>query len=132
MQTEVAYFQGNPNSLSPFTPQASWGDPLYANCTVPNCYKTWALRLVNSSEIYIYGAGFYSFFENWSTGCLDGQDCSRQGVDVLDSSDIYIWVLTTVGTSYMVSYDGYSVVPESPNSAGFTQTIVLFEAPPGK
>jgi glucan 1,3-beta-glucosidase len=75
IQHETAYFQGNPRAEVPFAPQTSWNDPLLGNCgNINNCPKTWALRVVNSEDIRIYGAGFYSFFNNWDAGEQDSSD----------------------------------------------------------
>ncbi len=32
-----------------------------------NCAESWGLRIINSSDFFIYGAGHYSFFNNYST-----------------------------------------------------------------
>ena len=51
---------------------SGWNDPdfktLCANAPagVP-CESGYALRIINSRDVYIYGAGFYSFFNNYST-----------------------------------------------------------------
>ena len=36
--------------------------------TIPNA-DAWGLRIVDSTNILIYGAGLYSFFNNYSTAC---------------------------------------------------------------
>jgi glucan 1,3-beta-glucosidase len=128
IQQETAYFQGNPKAPIPFTPNPTYTDPTYASCTQSNCYKTWGLRIINSTNIFMYGAGLYSFFENWSTTqCLGAEDCQEHMVDIQNSSDVYLWALGTVGTSYLISYEGTDLVPYSVNAANFADTIVLFE-----
>jgi len=75
MQTETPYYQPNPSAPVPFPYVASLNDPVFPafnaslNGSVPNA-DAWALRVVNSQDILIYGAGFYSFFNNYSTGKL--------------------------------------------------------------
>ena len=128
IQHETAYFQGNPNALLPFTPQASWNDPNFSDCTQDNCARTWALRLVNCSQITVYGAGFYNFFDNWNTqACLGTESCQERMVDIQNSTEIYIWALSTKGSQYMIGYEGHDLVPYSVNKANFCDTIVLFE-----
>ena len=41
-------------------------DPDFADCVALNCARTWGLRLVNSTNIFVYAAGLYNFFENWN------------------------------------------------------------------
>ena len=48
-------------------------------------------------------------------------------VDIQNSSDIYLWALGTVGTSYLISYEGTDLVPYSVNKANFADSIALFE-----
>ena len=68
------------------------------------------------------------FFNNWDApSCLGTATCQERMVDFRNSTDIWIWGLSTVGTEYMVSWEGTSLVPQSVNKAGFTQTILLFE-----
>lgn len=73
LQTETPYFQPHPNSVSPFAPVASLGDPTFA-CTgvTGNCAMAWGLRVVGSSDVFLYGANHYSFFNDYSTSesCL--------------------------------------------------------------
>ena len=128
LQTETAYFQANPNSLQPFTPQDTYTDPTFSDCVTPNCYKTWGMRIVNCSYVITYGSGFYSFFDNYDQQCLDTESCQEGIIDVINSTDIYLWAASTKASSFMVTYDGYGVVSEADNDAGFCETIVLFEA----
>ncbi|KAH0848955.1 hypothetical protein AYO21_08717 [Fonsecaea monophora] len=128
IQHETAYFQGNPNALVPFTPQPSWHDPDFSDCVQANCARTWAVRFVNSSSIFMYGGGLYNFFENWNTqACLGTESCQERMVDFRNSTDIYLWALSTKGSQFMISYEGSDLVPYSVNKANFCETIALFE-----
>ena len=132
-QHETAYFQGNPNALLPFTPQASWNDPDFSECAAEanptlGCVRTWGCRFVNCQKIFNYGAGYYSFFNNWDApGCLGTESCQERMVSFINSTEVYVWGLSTKGSTYMVSWDGTSLVPQAVNKAGFTETILLFE-----
>ena len=64
MQTETPYYQPNPNALSPYTPGQFTQDPTFDDCSDDLCRGAWALRVLNSSSVFIYSAGFYSFFQN--------------------------------------------------------------------
>ena len=133
IQHETAYFQGNPNALLPFTPQASWNDPDFSECAAElnpqlGCIRTWAIRFVSCQQIFNYGAGHYNFFNNWdSPGCLSTEGCQERMVDFFNSTEIYLWGLSTKGSTYMMSWDHTSLVPQAVNKAGYTETILLFE-----
>ncbi len=69
-QTETPYYQPLPNALQPFPITKSINDPDFAtSCSgvSGNCAESWGLRIINSSDFFIYGAGHYSFFNNYST-----------------------------------------------------------------
>ncbi|KAL2823403.1 pectate lyase superfamily protein-domain-containing protein [Aspergillus cavernicola] len=127
IQTETPYYQANPNSLVPFTPQSSWNDPDFASCTTNSCRKSWGLRVTDSSDIYVYGAGLYSFFENYEQTCIAEESCQENMVEV-DCSDVHIFGLSTIATVNMIaSSDGTSLVPQEGNESTFCSTIGLFE-----
>jgi glucan 1,3-beta-glucosidase len=70
IQTETPYFQPNPSALSPFAPVASINDPdfnIFCSGKAGNCELAWAVRILGSESIMIYGAGLYSFFSNYET-----------------------------------------------------------------
>jgi glucan 1,3-beta-glucosidase len=128
IQTETPYMQGNPNALTPFTPNATWTDPTFAECTTPSCIKSWGLRVVDSSNVLIYGAGLYSFFDNYSEDCLATESCQENIVSIENcSGEIYLWGLSTKGSTNMVTIDGTGAVLQSDNTDTFCQTIALFE-----
>jgi glucan 1,3-beta-glucosidase len=64
----LRYYQPNPQAPAPFTPQTSLNDPTFSNCAgqTSNCYDAWGLRIVNSENVLVYGAGHYSFFNNYA------------------------------------------------------------------
>ncbi|KAL5334910.1 pectate lyase superfamily protein-domain-containing protein [Aspergillus crustosus] len=127
IQTETPYYQANPNSLVPFTPQAAWNDPDFSSCTTDACRKSWGLRVTNSSNVYVYGAGLYSFFENYEQTCIGEDSCQENMVEV-DCSDVHIFGLSTIATVNMIaSSDGTSLVPQEGNESTYCSTIALFE-----
>lgn len=127
IQTETPYYQANPNALVPFKPQSSWNDPDFASCTTETCKKSWGVRVLNTENLYIYGAGLYSFFENYGQKCLDPESCQLNMVEV-DCSDVHIYGLSTKAAVNMVtSSNGDSLVPEDENESNFCSTVALFE-----
>jgi glucan 1,3-beta-glucosidase len=121
--------QNNPNALSAFQPLSEWNDPTFANCFTSNCAKTWGMRIFNSTYIFVYGAGMYSFFNNYDGGCLTTTNCQQTMISVEQSQGIYMYVVNTVGTANMVSVDGVDLVPALANTNGFADTVAIFEYP---
>jgi glucan 1,3-beta-glucosidase len=127
IQSETPYYQSNPTSLTPFTPQDSWNDPNFSNCKTNSCRKSWGLRVLGSSDVFVYGAGLYSFFENYAQSCLNSEDCQENMVEV-DCSDIHLYGLSTKAAVNMItSSEGKSMVPNKPNQSNYCSTIALFQ-----
>ena len=127
IQSETPYMQSNPVATAAFTPQTTYNDPTFATCTTNTCKKSWGLRILDSSDILIYGAGLYSFFDNYDQTCLDTESCQENMVSLECSSDIYLWGLSTKASTNMVSVDGTAAVPQSANMDNYCSTIALFE-----
>lgn len=121
--------QNNPDALSSFTPQAAWSDPTFDECYAAICPKTFALRFFNSTYILMYGAGFYSFFNNYDSGCLLTKNCQSLMVSLEQSQAIYMYGLSTVAAENMVEVDKVALVPAEQNDNSFCQTVGLFEYP---
>jgi glucan 1,3-beta-glucosidase len=129
IQTETAYMQSNPDALSAgYSPLDSLSDPMFSTCTDELCKKTWGLRIFESSDVYVYGAGLYSFFDNYQQACLLTESCQDNMVSIECSSDVYLYGLNTKAATNMVVVDGVSQALQSDNENGFCQTIALFEA----
>ncbi|KAF7595626.1 hypothetical protein BBP40_005374 [Aspergillus hancockii] len=127
IQTETPYYQANPNALAPFTPQTKWNDPDFSYCKTDGCRKAWGLRVMNTSDMYVYGAGLYSFFENYGQACLATESCQENMVEV-DCSDVHIYGLSTKASTNMItSSSGQGLVPQDENKSNFCSTIALFE-----
>ena len=122
--------QNNPSALSAHQPLASYSDPsAFQNCFLATCAKTYGLAFYNSTSIFNYGAGLYSFFNNYDSGCLTTTNCQQYMVNVEKSEGIYLYGLNTVGVEVMVEVDGVSIVPEGANTNSFAETVAVFEYP---
>ena len=127
IQTETAYMQSNPNALDGgFAPNPAYSDPDFSDCTGDSCKKTWGLRVVDSSEVYMYGGGLYSFFDNYKQECLDSVSCQLNMVDIECSSNVYLYGLSTKASVNMVNVNGQSQALGLDNMNGFCQTVALF------
>lgn len=143
IQTETPYYQSNPTSLEPFTPNPSFSDPTFADCQTDQCRKAWGLRIVDSSNILVFGAGLYSFFENYGQTCLKTEDCQENMVSVEGtSSSVRLVGLSTKASSNMVSSSSSAsiyganggaggqtrlLVPQADNRNNFCSSLALFQ-----
>ena len=126
IQTETPYMQSNPVATAAFTPNAYWFDPTFAGCSTDTCRKAWGLRVVASEGVSVYGAGLYSFFENYGQSCAPGEDCQENVVSVECSRDVNLWGLSTKASTNMVTVDGTGVVKQVDNRNNFCSTVALF------
>ena len=129
LTSDFSYMQNNPNSLEPYSASTVYSDPDFSNCYRPTCYKTWGLRIYNSTYVLVYGAGLYSFFNNYDSGCILTTNCQQNTVSVEMSEGIYLYALNTVATENMVEVDDVSLVPEAYNTNSFCETVAAFEYP---
>lgn len=121
------YMQANPNALTPFTPNPAFDDPTFSTCTTDSCRKSWGLRVVDSSDVFVYGGGLYSFFDNYSQTCLTTESCQENMVSLEgDKSTVYLYGLSTKASTNMVTVDGQGVVSQADNRDNFCSTIALF------
>ncbi|PCH43394.1 glycoside hydrolase family 55 protein [Wolfiporia cocos MD-104 SS10] len=122
IQTETPYFQPNPAPTAPFIPTTEYGDP-----TSWPQLAAWALYVSGSSDILIFGAGHYSFFQNYAQGCDSEYDCQSQIVEIdSDSSNIGIYGLNTVYTTYQLSVDYNGIIYYGNDLNGFAETVTAW------
>ncbi|KAF2094718.1 putative Exo-beta-1,3-glucanae [Rhizodiscina lignyota] len=131
IQTESAYYQPNPDALSPFTALASINDPTFNVSSTTNTANGWGLRITDSKNILVYGAGLYSFFDNYSAACSQNQlnQCQYRILSVEGSvANVNVYGLSTVGTACMIARDGKCQAAAKDNVAKFVDTIALYRA----
>ncbi|KAI1322736.1 glycoside hydrolase family 55 protein [Xylariaceae sp. FL0255] len=121
-QTETPYYQPSPSNPGPWTINSSLNDPTSS--------FAWGLRIYKSSDMFIYGAGHYSFFSNYdSTTCptfAGGDDCQTDIVSIESSSNINIYSLNTIGSVNMIDVDGSGIAKATDNENVYPSTIILF------
>ncbi|KAJ5971674.1 Pectin lyase fold/virulence factor [Penicillium vulpinum] len=130
VQTETPYYQPNPNAAnSPYPSNSALNDPNYSSCLGGNC-NSLGLRILNTKDVIIYGAGLYSFFNNYSTTCSTfplPENCQSMIFSIEGStSGLVVYGLNTVGTSYMIVKDGTALATVADNLATFAATIAYF------
>ncbi|KAI8201600.1 hypothetical protein COL154_003923 [Colletotrichum chrysophilum] len=143
IQTETPYYQPNPVASIPFPRVKGYHDPDFvADCKGKDtseapCEMAWGLRVIGSRNIAIFGAGLYSFFNNYSTACCQvgaGARCQQRIYDIRDSPNnctktehLETYNLNIVGTKAMVTRHGKDVALYKDNIAGFTAGIALYQ-----
>jgi len=137
IQTETAYWQPNPNATVPFKNNPAQYDPVFPTTPftapdvpgvqIPNA-DGWGFRAVNST-LFVYGAGFYSFFNNYSTTCSNqggGEICQSRIMSVEGTSVVNLYDLHTVGTHEMIYLNGKDIAFYGDNLDDFTDNIAVF------
>ncbi|CAG2112173.1 unnamed protein product [Medioppia subpectinata] len=130
IQTETPYYQAYPPAPEPYKPQPKWSDPDFSNCPKGSltCPMAWGLRVVNSEHVYVYGAGLYSFFQNYGQTCLDTESCQDSMVSIEKSpKNVFIYNLNTKASVNMVVVDGQSRIKQADNRAVFCSTVGAFQ-----
>lgn len=125
IQTETAYYQKNPDARLPFAPAAAYRDPVFLAGD-----SGWGLRVVDSTDVLVYGAGVYSFFDNYNVSCSDigsGAVCQKRDVSI-EHSTVSVYNLNTVGATKMITVDGVDVADYSDNIDDFIASIALFRS----
>ncbi|KAK3725363.1 hypothetical protein LTR37_000333 [Vermiconidia calcicola] len=134
MQTETPYMQPNPLAPTPFTPNLKYGDPTFAICpsdTDPSgvpCKDSWGLRIVNSKNVLIYGAGMYSFFNNYDQECVGNRNCQQNMVRI-QNSQVSAYTINTANSVSMLINDGMGTVNGADNRNWFCDTISYYFTP---
>ncbi|KAJ7227583.1 pectate lyase superfamily protein-domain-containing protein [Mycena haematopus] len=124
IQTETPYYQPTPAPPAPFSTNSAWNDPSWGNSG-----SAWALTISQSSDVFIYGAGLYSFFVSYSQDCKDSVDCQKSLVLVdEDSAAIFIYQLSTIGATTMLTVGSTDVINHSDNVDGLQSTVSKWAA----
>lgn len=125
IQTESPYFQETPKAPEPFTSVLGQftGDPDFKDCD-PNdrrCAFSWGVLINKSKDIFVYGAGLYSWFQEYEQTCLETMDCQKKMVQILESTAIWVYNMATVGVLEMLS--GPTVIEAEPNRNSYASTF---------
>ncbi|EEU40448.1 uncharacterized protein NECHADRAFT_32673 [Fusarium vanettenii 77-13-4] len=137
VQTEEAYFQPRPVAQYPFPLVPILSDPDFgADCQndpVPaGCNMGWGMRVMNSSNVVIYGAGLYSFFNNYNDSCASNKSpefCQERILSFAGYNEgTRVLGLSTVGTRIMLERDGVDWVEAIQNNSTFADTLALYQS----
>ncbi|KAK8065952.1 glucan 1-3-beta-glucosidase [Apiospora hydei] len=124
-----------PNAMVPFSVNTSLRDPDFASSCAGvggNCAASWGLRVLDSTDMMIYGAGHYSFFSSYSTTCSTiegGENCQSRIVSIEGASrNINIYNLNTIGSLSMLDRDGRSIAKWQDNVNVYPANIAVYRS----
>jgi hypothetical protein len=161
IQTESPYYQPNPPAPYPFTESnAAIHDPDFAaDCKADGaskalseangapCEMAWGLRILDSENVVVFGAGLYSFFNNYDTSCStvkSGENCqarifwvgsdkgARNGSDAdAGTLTVEVYNLNTIGSVSMITQGLFDMATWDQNRATFASTLAVFRSEGG-
>ena len=87
------------------------------------------MRIANSTNTFVYGAGFYSFFNNYDQSQVPNRRVQKrilwlEGLD--EGANVWVVNLNTVGVEEMVTVDGKDTVGEGGLRNGFGNTLAVW------
>ncbi|KAF3940010.1 hypothetical protein ABW19_dt0204076 [Dactylella cylindrospora] len=109
-------------------------DPGFKDCdpTSTTCPVSWALRIIKSEDVHVYGAGLYSWFQNYDQSCLPGSRCQWNVAQVDgQTKKLRMNNLITVGSSVMLNNPMNLLVFADKNRNGFASSALAFESVSG-
>ncbi|KAK8029256.1 glucan 1-3-beta-glucosidase [Apiospora marii] len=126
LQTEAPYFQPEPVAPNPFLPGKSFAaDPTFDGCTIYICRMSWGMRILDSTNITVHGAGLYSFFQNFQQNCTDMYNCQERILEVQNSQDVTIFNMFTLGTENVaLGIDGTAIRQNDTQSGRTTEVSI--------
>ncbi|CAG7721413.1 unnamed protein product, partial [Allacma fusca] len=131
IQGETPYWQPAPPAPEPFRPNPIYDDPSYDHCSGSSstCRLAWGLRVVRSSNVYLYGAGLYNFFNNYDQTCLDFENCQDGMVTVEQNTRLYAYNINTKASSNIIMGANQKVIAkQQDNKSTFCQSVNAFLA----
>jgi hypothetical protein len=128
-QTETPYYQPDPSAFQPYTLGGYNSDPGFSECqNGTTCADAWALRIVSSSDIFIYGAGFYSWFDNYDESCIQSESCQLSMIETSFTQGLWLYDLFTKGAKELISPLGGipPTLQSQINQTGFTSEVAAW------
>ncbi|KAJ3986062.1 exo-beta-1,3-glucanase [Lentinula detonsa] len=122
-QTEIPYYQPSPESPSPFTSSTTYNDP-----TTFDSGFAWAVNVVSSTDIIFFGAGLYSFYDDYTQVCLDTMSCQPQLLNIDSGSSVTVYSLSTIGAVYQLSVENAGIINQSDNVNGYQSTVTVWSS----
>jgi glucan 1,3-beta-glucosidase len=83
----------------------------------------WYQIISGGSNLFIYGSGFWTFFNDLS---LCYSTCQTNAVDISSTTSLYYYGLNTRGCVNVVYYDGSPLVTQNNNPGGWGAVVAAF------
>jgi hypothetical protein len=123
IQTETPYYQPNPPAKAPFKVNTKYFDPDFTNS---ESQSAWAVRIIDSENIWAYGSGTYSFFDNYAQTCVVDQNCQVDINQVENSTKVNWFGLSSKASVNMITQNGEGIVKDADNRSNFCATLAIF------
>ncbi|KAJ3396013.1 hypothetical protein HDU92_004316 [Lobulomyces angularis] len=120
IQSESPYWQASSGLHPIIKPVERPDDPILG------ANQALGLRIVNSSNIFVYGLGLYSFFDRYEQVCLKSSNCQKLLAVVEKSQKVSFISINTIGSSYMMQIDGKDTAGFETNTAAFSSVVSKF------
>ncbi|KAJ2974245.1 hypothetical protein NQ176_g6160 [Zarea fungicola] len=107
IQTESPYYLPDPQAPAPFKDSLNFrSDPDFSECdsSNPHCAAAWGLSIISSTNVRVYGAGLYNWFQKYIQPCVDTQDCQQRVLKVDKSGQVFLYNVYTIGTVEMINH----------------------------
>lgn len=142
IQTETPYFQGRAFALASECAERStvYPDPDLARkyTQAPSLPsqpyvasqedRAMGIHIEQCAQIYVLGAGLYSFFDSYAQDTLPAHACQRRVCNIDEdgsSEEVWLFHLATVGSEVLVTLRGEDQLLEGPHREGFCSTLSL-------
>ncbi|KAF1947648.1 pectin lyase-like protein [Clathrospora elynae] len=131
IQTETPYYMPSPDARNqPYGHSDAYSDPDYAStCPADQTCDAYGLRILDSKNMLIYGAGLYSFFQNYDVSCSSpdaangNRNCQTQIFSIEGQSSVQVFALSQVGAEQMLTVDRVDKARWSDNLSVYSNTI---------
>ena len=124
-QSETVYWQGigSPSlAPAPWTTLSSYGDPDFTNCTTDDaqCRMGWFAQISGCSNMSLYGAGFWTFFNDNVGGCdSKGKGiCQTNAINIRNTSSLSWFGINVRDNINVIDNAGVALVTANTNPGG--------------
>ncbi|KAM0272162.1 hypothetical protein ACHAQH_008839 [Verticillium albo-atrum] len=122
IQTEQPYYQPTPKAPAPFEGAVGVfrGDPPFRCTEKEPCDSGWGLRVIDSRDITILGAGLYSWFSTYAQDCLTTKNCQKTMAELSrNRGSIVMHNVVTIGAVNMFVADGKLITAKENQAVDF-------------
>ena len=128
-QSETPYWQGagSPSlAPAPWTVNSTYGDPTFSNCAASDalCRMAWFNYVNGSKNLFIYGSGFWVFYNDYNACSNNG--CQTNGCYVSTTTGLYWFLVNTRSVLNMIYNNGATPVTTNNNPGSWGGCVAAF------